>query len=51
MQEKVNCAKNEEAAVKVVQEFEETIKNKKEDIIRLVVYHQGHIFQKFKEKE
>ena len=29
MQEKVNCAKNEEDAVKVVQEFEETIKNKK----------------------
>ena len=29
MQEKVNCAKNEEDAVKVVQEFEEIIKNKK----------------------
>ena len=29
MQQKVNCAKNEEDAVKVVQEFEEIIKNKK----------------------
>ena len=51
MQEKVdNFATNEEDSVKVVEEFEEIIKNKKTDIIWLA-YHQGQIFQKFKEKE
>ena len=35
---------------KVIQEFEEIIKNKKSDIIWLA-YYQGQIFQKFKEKE
>ena len=51
MQEKVNnCTTNEEDAVKVVQDLEEMTKNKKSDIIWLV-YHQGQIFQKFKEKE
>ena len=51
MQEKFNkCTPNEEDGVKVVQEFEEIIKNKKSDIIWLA-YYQGQIFQKFKEKE
>ena len=51
MQQKVNtCATNGEDAVKVVQEFADIIKNKKSDIIWLV-YHQGRLFQKFKEKE
>ena len=45
-----NCTVNEEDAVKVIQEFEEIIKNKKCDIIWLA-YYQGQIFKKFKEKE
>ena len=50
MPEKVNnCTANEEDAVKVIQEFEEIIKNKKSDIIWLA-YYQAKIFQKFKEK-
>ena len=50
IQEKVNnCARVEDAA-KVVQEFEEIIKNKKSDIMWLA-YHQGQILKKFKEKE
>ena len=50
IQEKVNNCARVEDAVKVVQEFEEIIKNKKSDIMWLV-YHQGQIFKKFKEKE
>ena len=51
MQEKGNnCTVNEEDAVKVNQEFEEIIKNKKSDIIWLA-YYQSQIFKKFKEKE
>ena len=51
IQEKAeNCAANEEVAAKVIQEFEEIIKNKKSDIVWLA-YYQGKIFQKFKEKE
>ena len=51
VQEKAeNCARNEEDAAKVIQEFEEIIKNKKSDIVWLA-YYQGKIFQKFKEKE
>ena len=51
MPEKVNnCTANEEDAVKVIQEFEEIIKNKKSDIIWLA-YYQAKIFQKFKEKQ
>ena len=50
MQEKVKCTTNEKDAVKVVQEFQEIIKNKKRDILWLA-YHQGQIFQKFKQKE
>ena len=50
MKEKVdNCTANEEDAVKVIEEFEEIIKNKKSDIIWLA-YYQGQIFKKFKEK-
>ena len=45
-----NCSANKEDAVKVIQEFEEIIKNKKSDIIWLA-YYQGIIFKKFKEKE
>ena len=46
MQEKVDncCTANEEDAVKVIQEFEEIIKNKKSDIIWLA-YYQGVIFK------
>ena len=44
-----NCATDEDA-VKVIQELEDIIKNKRSDIIWLD-YHQGQIFQKFKEKE
>ena len=51
MNDKVdNCTPNEEDAVKVIQEFEEIIKNKKSDIIWLA-YYQGIIFKKFKKKE
>ena len=51
MQGKVNnCATNEEDPVKVVQEFGEIIQNKKCDIVWLV-FHQGQIFKKFKDKE
>ena len=51
IQEKAeNCVTNEEDAAKVIQEFEEIIKNKKSDIVWLA-YYQGKIFQKFKEKE
>ena len=50
MQERVNkCNKNEDA-VKVVQEFEQIIQNKKSNIVWLA-YYQGQIFQKFREKE
>ena len=51
MNDKVdNCTANEEDAVKVIQEFEEIIKNKKSDIIWLA-YYQGIIFKKFKKEE
>ena len=51
MKEKVdNCTANEEDAVKVIQEYDKIIKNKKSDIIWLT-YYQGQIFKKFKEKE
>ena len=51
MNDKVeNCTANEEDAVKVIQEFEEIIKNKKSDIIWLA-YYQSIIFKKFKKKE
>ena len=50
MQVKVNGWKTNEDAVKVIQEFEEIIQNKKSDIVRLA-YHQSQILQKFKERE
>ena len=51
MKEKVdNCTANEEDAVKVIQEYDKIIKNKKSDIIWLA-YYQGQIFKKFKEKQ
>ena len=50
MKEKVKNIATSEDAAKVVQEFEQSIKNKKSSII-LLTYHQGQIFQKFKEKE
>ena len=45
-----NCTASEEDAVKVIQDFEEIIRNKKSDIVWLA-YHQGKIFQKFRLKE
>ena len=45
-----NCTASEEDATKVIQEFEEIIRNKKSDIIWLA-YYQGKIFQKFKSKK
>ena len=47
MLEKVNNVTIEDAA-KVVQEFQQIIKNKKSDIIWFT-YHQEQIFQTFKE--
>ena len=47
---KVKNVTTSEDAAKVVQEFEQIIKNKKSDIIWLTC-HQGKIFQKFEEKE
>ena len=49
-QEKVYNLTTSEDAAKVVQKFEQIIKNKKSNIMCLT-YHQGQIFQKFKEKE
>ena len=49
MEQKVNNVKTSEGVVKVVQKFEQLIKNKKSDVIWLMC-HQGQIFQKFKEK-
>ena len=49
MLEKVNNVTIEDAA-KVVQEFQQIIKNKKSDIIWFT-YHQGQIFQTFKGNE
>ena len=50
MEDKVNrCILNEDA-IKVIQDFEQIIKNKKNDIVWLA-YYQGQIFQKFRENE
>ena len=46
MQEKVNNIITSDDAAKVVQEFDQIIKNKKSNIIWLT-YHQGQTFQKF----
>ena len=45
-----NCTASEEDAAKVIQEFEEIIRNKKTHIVWLP-YHQGKILQKFRLKE
>ena len=45
-----NCTTSEEDAAKVIQDFEEIIRNKKSDKVWLA-YHQGKIFQKFRLKE
>ena len=45
-----NCTTSEEDAAKVIQDFEEIIRNKKSDTVWLA-YHQGKIFQKFRLKE
>ena len=45
-----NCTANEEDAAKVIQKFEEIIRNQKSDIVWLT-YHQGKIFQKFRSKK
>ena len=50
MQQKVNVCITSEDALKVIQELEQIIKNKKSDIVWLA-YYQGQLFQKFKEKE
>ena len=50
MQERVNKCITNADAVKVIQEFEQVIQNKKSDIVWLA-YYQGQIFQKFREKE
>ena len=50
IQEKLSNVTTSEDSMKVVEEFEQIIKNKKIDIIWLA-YHQGLLFQKFKEKE
>ena len=45
-----NCTTSEEDAAKVIQDFEEIIRNKKSDTVWLA-YHQSKIFQKFRLKE
>ena len=50
MQDKVNGCISSEDAIKVIQDFEQIIQNKKNDIVWLA-YYQGQIFQKFREKE
>ena len=39
-----NCTANEEDAAKVIQRFEEIVRNTKSDIVWLA-YHRGKIFQ------
>ena len=50
MQDKVNGCITNEGAIKVIQEFEEIIQNKKSYIVWLA-YYQGQVSQKFREKE
>ena len=50
IQEKVSNVTASKDAVKVVKEFDQIIKNKKGDIMSLA-YHQGQLFQNFKEKK
>ena len=50
MQDKVNRCISNEDAIKVIQDFEQIIQNKKSRIVWLA-YYQGQIFQTFREKE
>ena len=50
MQDKVNRFNLSGDTIKVIQDFEQIIQNKKNDIVWLA-YYQGQIFQKFREKE
>ena len=50
MADKVNGCISNEDAIKVIQDFEQMIQNKKSDIVWLA-YYQGQVFQKFREKE
>ena len=50
IQQKINGRIPSEDTVKVIQVFEQLIKNKKNDILWLA-YYQDQIFQKLKEKE
>ena len=50
MQDKVNGCISNEDAIKVIQDFEQMIQNKKSNIVWLA-YYQGQVFQKFREKE
>ena len=45
-----NCTESKEDVAEVIHKFEEIIRNRKSDIVRLA-YHQGKIFQKFRSKE
>ena len=45
-----NCIVNEEGAAEVILKFEETIRNKKSDIV-WVAYYQSKIFHKIRSKE
>ena len=47
--DKVNRCTKIEDEIKTIQEFEQIIKSKKNNIVWLA-YYQGQIFQKFKEK-
>ena len=50
MLDKVNKCISSEDAINVIQDFEQIIQSKKNDIVWLA-YYQGQIFQKFREKE
>ena len=50
MQDKFDGCISNEDAIKVIQDLEEIIPNKKSDIVWLA-YYQGQIFQTFREKE
>ena len=50
IQDKVNGCITNEDAVKTIQELEQIIQNKKNDIVCLA-YYEGRIFHKFREKE
>ena len=50
MQDKVNRCISNEDTIKVIQDLEQIIQNKKSNIVWLA-YYQDQIFQKFREKE